>query len=163
MMRDHRAVHQERIEWLREVAAREPTGRCIDWPWRTGPKGYPPIMALAGARDVLTSHVLMEILGRPRPSPEHGVLHSCDRPPCLAPWHLRWGTLQENVDDMVQRARHVRGEKHPRAKLTEEAVREIRAAVAAGASHRSQARAYGVGHAAIGRIIHGRRWAHVSD
>ena len=33
------------------------------------------------------------------------VLHSCDNPPCCNPSHLRTGTAQDNVNDMVDRNR----------------------------------------------------------
>ena len=35
------------------------------------------------------------------------VLHSCDNPPCVLPDHLRVGTSQDNVDDMVKRGRSI--------------------------------------------------------
>lgn len=33
------------------------------------------------------------------------ALHSCDRPPCVNPSHLRAGTHKENVEDCIQRGR----------------------------------------------------------
>lgn len=46
------------------------------------------------------------------------VLHSCDNPKCLAKEHLRLGTHQENMQDMVDRNRTTR-------KLTDEEIIEI--------------------------------------
>lgn len=34
------------------------------------------------------------------------VIHSCDVPACVRPSHLRLGTHQDNIDDMMRRGRH---------------------------------------------------------
>lgn len=33
------------------------------------------------------------------------VMHACDVPPCVNPWHLRLGTQPENVADMIRKGR----------------------------------------------------------
>jgi hypothetical protein len=88
------------------------------------------------------------------------VRHSCDNPPCINPAHLLGGTQADNVHDMHERgrARKARGEQSGRAKLTWEQVRAIRAALAAGATPASQARAYGVDHKVIRNIRDGKTW-----
>lgn len=55
------------------------------------------------------------------------------------------------------------GVRNPSAKLTEADVREIRAAIAAGKSHRSLGDRYGVSHTAIKKIGRRETWAHVPD
>lgn len=40
-----------------------------------------------------------------------GVLHSCDRPACVRPEHLRVGTAADNARDRVARGRSARGRK----------------------------------------------------
>lgn len=56
------------------------------------------------------------------------VRHKCDNPPCVNPAHLELGTRADNVRDRDGRGRHVafHGVNHPMARLTEDAVREIR-------------------------------------
>lgn len=58
------------------------------------------------------------------------VLHSCDNPKCINPEHLRLGSARENMQDCLDRSRHVakglQGEKNPRAKLTAKEVADIR-------------------------------------
>jgi hypothetical protein len=58
------------------------------------------------------------------------VRHRCDNRVCVKPAHLELGTHQDNVNDMIERGRKksLPGERHPLARLTVEAVREIRAA-----------------------------------
>lgn len=54
------------------------------------------------------------------------VLHRCDNPPCVNPKHLFLGTNQDNYDDRDAKNRVRHGSRHPRAKLTEELVIQIR-------------------------------------
>lgn len=55
----------------------------------------------------------------------------------------------------------VRGEQHPRAKLTEDKVREIRHLRSGGQAYQKIADRFGVSRNTIGRIIRKERWAHV--
>jgi hypothetical protein len=93
------------------------------------------------------------------------VLHSCDTPLCVNPAHLRVGTAQDNVDDMMARGRKgksgVRGERCHFARLTSNDVREIRRRVASGESYLDVARAFGVTRVTT-RDIHLRlTWKHL--
>lgn len=99
---------------------------------------------------------------------EHGpipdglcVLHECDNPPCINPAHLHLGTRADNNAEKVARGRQSsnRGECNPRARLTTQDVREIRAANRRGESQRSLAERYGVARATISFAIAGRNWA----
>ena len=71
------------------------------------------------------------------------VCHSCDNPRCVNPDHLFIGSDSANMSDMTAKGRHPYplGETHHRAKLTNDAVRAIRASAQ---SHNQLARAYGV-------------------
>ncbi len=53
------------------------------------------------------------------------------------------------------------GEKHPRSKLTEKDVLEIRAAVTNGASRMALAKQFGVGKTAIDKIVRRHTWSHI--
>ncbi len=71
------------------------------WIWRgpTNTSGY----GMFGARRA--THFALEISGKRNPGGVH-VLHSCDNRICVNPLHLRWGTNEENVKDMIDRKRH---------------------------------------------------------
>lgn len=53
------------------------------------------------------------------------------------------------------------GEKNPRAKLTEDRVREIRQRIAAGELQIEVAASFGVSVATINKIVHRQTWRHV--
>lgn len=88
--------------------------------------------------------------------------HSCDNPGCCNPDHLSWGTHQDNVDDKMNRGRHVqvKGERVITAKLTENDVRHIRInGKVIGA--KQLAKSYGVALSCIYKIINRETWKHV--
>lgn len=64
------------------------------------------------------------------------VRHTCDNPRCINPEHLILGTVQDNVNDMMERHRHKvpRGTAHPMCKLTPVQVAEIRRLYVRGSS-----------------------------
>lgn len=94
------------------------------------------------------------------------VLHHCDNPPCFNPWKcLFLGTAADNTADMVQkgRGRGAPGEANPRARFTEEQVREIRRLYETGEhTTRSLGLRYGVSGVCIFKIVNYRTWRHVA-
>jgi hypothetical protein len=93
------------------------------------------------------------------------VLHRCDVRRCVNPDHLYPGTDADNMRDRDSRGRRPppTGTKNGRAKLTEEAVREIKRALAAGETQTSLGRRYGVAQGQISNIALGKQWAHVRE
>lgn len=90
------------------------------------------------------------------------VCHSCDVRSCVNPGHLWLGTNADNTADMKRKGRAAKGTMKPNARLTEDAVRQIRVIVSAGVeSHASIARAFDVDPSCISRIAAGISWAHV--
>lgn len=98
------------------------------------------------------------------PIPEGEVVrHSCDNPPCTNPKHLLVGTVQDNVDDMMERGRYAwegafkGGEENPMSKLTMEQAIEMRRLYSQDKSTRpSQAKLavmFGLTQAAVNRVV----------
>ena len=70
--------------------------------------------------------IALKLDGRPIPKGKQG-LHHCDNKLCVRPSHLYVGTQKNNTDDIWNRSRHPSyGVQHPLAKLTPEAVLEMR-------------------------------------
>lgn len=89
------------------------------------------------------------------------VLHKCDDGFCVNPSHLFLGTHTDNMHDMIKkgRAKHTRGEAHPRARLTEDDVREIvRLASIGNLTQGEVAGRFGVSQVRISQILLGRGW-----
>ncbi len=90
------------------------------------------------------------------------VRHTCDNPPCVNPHHLVLGTHLDNIRDMIERGRGVRGESVGSAMLTEEQVHAIRVRHAAGGITLAQLAAiYGVGAITIHCIVQRKTWRHI--
>lgn len=91
--------------------------------------------------------------------------HRCDVRACINPQHLFLGTRAENLADMRRkgRANDARGERHSKAKLTEQDVRQIRAALSGGESTTLLAEKYGVTKMSIQDIKQNRHWKHVKE
>jgi hypothetical protein len=75
------------------------------------------------------------------------------------PHHLRWATPTENMADMLDHGTRPRGEAHYRSKLTDDAVRQIRASTE---EQSILARRYGVSQPLISNIRSGAGWKHVT-
>lgn len=81
------------------------------WPWlgkRHGHEGYGRYRLL-GKYHTAHRYALWSAAGDP-PEGKPYALHACDFRPCCNPAHLRWGSTQENSDDMVTRGRSRRGD-----------------------------------------------------
>ena len=133
------------------------------WPWqgKTNDDGYGRIEEFGLQR--LAHRVAYARVHGPIPFGVR-IRHDCDNPLCCNPAHLLPGTDADNVNDMVERGRVSRGEQHPRAKLTEDDVREIRRIrKEEGVTYAALSRQFNVPTSAIGAIVRRKNWAHVPD
>lgn len=137
------------------------------WLWTAGKQkaGYG---ALWWSGKPTTAHrVAWELAHGPIPAGLF-VCHHCDNRPCCNPAHLFVGTQADNMRDMNAKGRHgkvksgpntPRGEAHPRAVLTDDIVRRLRAAPRGQVV--ATARALGINKwTAIDAVS--RKWKHVT-
>lgn len=91
------------------------------------------------------------------------VLHRCDTPACINPSHLFLGDAQDNSDDMVSKGRKVvfRGGRHPRGRLSDSQVIELRRLGMTKAGELADA--LGVDREVITRAVSGRSYRHLDS
>jgi len=81
---------------------------CIEWSGARTPDGYGSIFRRGYPR--YAHHWAYEKFYGPIPA-GLSVLHSCDNPPCINPFHLRAGSQSDNILDSVQRGHHFNANK----------------------------------------------------
>lgn len=90
------------------------------------------------------------------------LLHACDTPRCVNPFHLRPGTAKDNMDDQRLRGRMPVGSKSKNAKLKESDVAEIRKLHGLKlCTYRQMANRFDVSVEAIRDVVTFRQWKHV--
>lgn len=126
-------------------------------------RGYPAVaLWLHGKTRFTYVHrmVAAAFLG-PRP-PGMQIAHADGSRTNNVPANLRYATPAENSQDRDRHGNTLRGEHHWRARLTTQAVRELRACWAAGRVNVSAlARRFGVSRLTIRRAATGQTWRHV--
>ncbi len=132
---------------------------------RVHPRGYLRVNLLrSGGRSTFPIHrLVLEAFVGPKPEGmECRHLNDCKADNRLA--NLRWGTPKENGQDAVRNGRHEGqnlGETNGAARLTAEAVREIRTAPRHHGYIVDLARKFGVAKSTVDRARTGRNWGHV--
>lgn len=156
------------------------SGDCWVWTGKVTKAGY-GVISVRGKE--WSTHRLAYTLAK-GPIPDRlDVLHSCDNPPCGRPDHLSVGTALENTKDMLQKGRGTKpptfsggdhplrrrpglachGQAHPKAKLTEQQVLQIRKEHAAGISYSELAGRYEVDKSNIAAIVTRKTWRHLNQ
>lgn len=129
---------------------------CVIWPMSRNADGYGK--SRYNGVNVAAHRAICRIAHGEPPTAKHEAAHSCGngKGGCVNPRHLRWATPKENSQDRSGHGTQ-RGELHPRAKLTESQVQEIRAHP--NGHGRKLADKFGVSTATIAMVRTGRNWA----
>lgn len=144
---------------------------CWLWTGARSGDGYGSINIGGADGKALGAHrVAWELTHGPVPEGRE-VRHRCDNPGCCRPDHLELGSHRDNVQDMLDRNRHMtltkpdtvrRGEQHHAARLLPAQVLAIRERAARGDTSQAQlAREFGISPAAVSDVVKRRRWQHL--
>ena len=130
------------------------------WVW-TGSKdqnGYG--MFWFDGRVQRASRVSWQLYNKEQIPTRSNICHRCDNPSCVNPNHLFLGTYSDNLQDCWDKRRRAApmGVLNPKAKLTEEQVREIKQS---NLTSTELSRLYPVSRQQISYIRHGKKWPHV--
>lgn len=153
------------LDRLKSKIKIDPQTGCWIWQASLSTNGYGQIKF--GDRPVL-AHRVSWILHHgeiPKDGSKYGtmnVLHKCDNQLCVNPDHLFLGDQSDNALDAVSKdrwgKRGLSGEKHGRALVTENDVREIRAS---DLPIKKIAEKFGLSSGAVQHIRSRRSWKHV--
>lgn len=130
------------------------------WLWKKpyyAAQPYPQIVYKGKKQKI--SRLLFSMLKRKLKKGEC-VMHTCDRPNCCNPSHLKAGTHYENMQDRKRKNRggDRKGEKNGRCKITEKQAKLILSSDKSGSYF---AKKHGVSKTAISRLRMGKNWKHL--
>lgn len=98
---------------------------CWDWQSAIGTRGYGLFWKDTKTRTIFAHRYSYELHHGPIPAGAV-IMHSCDNPSCVNPWHLSAGTVRENALDAKAKGRLAAGERNNGGnKLTNPQVLEI--------------------------------------
>ncbi|HWL69164.1 MAG TPA: HNH endonuclease [Geminicoccus sp.] len=115
----------------------------------------------SGQKRFQVSWLVAEAFHGARPAPGYVVCHNNGDHTDNRASNLRWDTQAGNIADKRIHGTQLEGNQHPNAKLTDDEVRQIRAARAAGETLKSIAARYGVHFSLIQYIEQRKVWKHV--
>jgi hypothetical protein len=87
--------------------------------------------------------------------------HTCDNSKCINVDHIFCGTQKENIADMIRKDRHLKGERNPSSKLTEDLVRYIRSKRFFPDEKVEFCRLHDITLSSFYNVEKGKKWKHV--
>lgn len=147
------------ISKINIVSGFGPNGDCWEWIGYTrNDKGYGGFTP-CDKHNYMAHRVSYEMFTGKLIHKEICVCHKCDNRKCVNPNHLFLGTVQDNIDDKINKNRQSIGEKHGCAKLTWIQVKEIRRLWNTNKyTQQKLADRFNIANSIINRIISNKIW-----
>ena len=148
------------LRFLRETVIPYRGDDCLPWPFSTDLSGYGKVRYNGVAQRV--NGIVCEMTHGPAPTAGHEVAHSCGKGAdgCCAPQHLSWKTHTENEADKRIHGTLREGERHARARLKNEQVREIRF-LSRTMKQKDIAALYGILQSQVSEVVNRRTYSSV--
>lgn len=125
---------------------------CINWEFGKDSDGYGACRINGKVekahRVAICKHLgipLSDILGKV-------VLHQCDNPSCVNPYHLQIGTQADNVKDMISKKRD---NFNGRIKFTDDEIKTVKWLVEQGLPKNNIQSEYGISKSYLNKLIRG--------
>lgn len=136
-------------------------GRCWIWTGATTQGGYGNLFDRVKSKTVYVHRFSWELHYGEIPK-GLWVLHRCDNTICVRPSHLFLGTQTDNMQDMVAKNRHLKGEENLSSKLTDKDVILIRQLCESRTMTKSEiAREYGITGKHVDLLVRRKYWKHI--
>lgn len=167
MVFTHSPLSEGERFWIKvdKTPGHGPWGTC--WIWTAGKHhfGYGQFWVTALNQIDMAHRVAWRLSGNLLPPKTTGLMlrHQCHIPACVNPMHLKLGNMGQNMDDMKKagRGNKKKGEDTGHAKATATIVISIRELAAAGETHKSLGKRFGLTRSAVGAIVTRRNWKHI--
>jgi len=148
-----------RVELFWERVDKRGHDECWEWRGYQDKGGYG---RYSFGGNTFLAHRVAFILASGKPIPSGlCILHKCDNRSCCNPNHLKPGTIAENNLDMALKGRSAKGERNPKARLTNEEVLRIRKLHHSGVPLKELASLFNVHRGVIYKIVRRRTWTHI--
>lgn len=136
---------------------------CWDWSGYKNNHGYGVLAAIGGKGKTTKAHRASWIIHKGDIPEGLWILHHCDNPACSNPDHLYAGTPKDNSRDAYARNRmpDTHGENHPRTKLTNAQVIEIKKLLLTDPFNKNIAALYNVAVHVISSIRAGKSFRNI--
>lgn len=135
-----------------------PNGDCWEWQGKRDQDGYGRFSVQNKA---FKPHRFSYKLANGKLPEDLLVCHSCDNPPCVNPKHLFLGSNRDNMQDMVNKGRSLKGEANRVSKLNGGKVKFIRNLYKNGYNCAQISRMFKMDSSTIGDIVNRKYWKHI--
>lgn len=118
-----RAPHRGTEAFIKQALEYE-GDECLLWPYSVDSSGYGQAR-IAGVNMTAHRAVCIQAHGEPPFEGAQAAHYKCGNSRCVTKAHLRWSTVTVNHDDKRRHGTMTQGERHPRARFTEEQILAI--------------------------------------